>query len=448
MSDRKQPVRVGACWSESAPCPEMLSVFSEPGIEIVRITTDPAHDAHCAGMNDSHALFTPDSRRAILIREVGRGSDKSQRLEFLLCELEDGFSLRRLTDDPRPAAPVLSRDGRHFYFLANPDAAARETGIALKRVDLRTFETETLTVFEAPVEGIGKRPLDASSSGSLRADGRMICSGFNFRTDNGATHFAPVFIDLETLSIHGFDWEPYNWRVGGTYYRGDDPARRDHVLMVRSNRSQHWDPDRNWAYSETWYSDVHFSQVFIVNESGAIQAIAPIGDGRTEMMDHPCWRGGRYEVVTHSGRHDTAPHWRGTMMTAEPVVCDPTLWNNPKEIPGARRVELTRRIIRPDVCHHAWDHTGARVVADIEGWHPLMGPAAHLWIGTVKEQSGEDPYVTPKFLLNPRSTWTGNYATQSQPAMSSDCRTILFNSDWLGKTGHSQVFAVRGFQFP
>jgi len=28
----------------------------------------------------------------------------------------------------------------------------------------------------------------------------------------------------------------------------------------------------------------------------------------------------------------------------------------------------------------------------------------------VVEKAGEDPYVLPKFLLNPRSSWTGNMA--------------------------------------
>ena len=162
--------------------------------------------------------------------------------------------------------------------------------IAFKRVDLETFKVEILTVFDTPVAGIGKRPRSVMPRhGSLRADGKVLCTGFNFHTDSGQAHCAPVFIDLETLAIRGFDWEPYDWRVGGSYFPGPDPAHRGHLLMGRQNRSQNWDKDGK--YSETWYSDVHRLQLFVVDESGAILGIMPIG-GKGEAIDHSCWRGG------------------------------------------------------------------------------------------------------------------------------------------------------------
>jgi hypothetical protein len=188
-----------------------------------------------------------------------------------------------------------------------------------------------------------------------------------------------------------------------------------------------------------------------VDEFGKKLAIIPLG-GDKETADHTYWQGGRYAVASHSGRFDTAPHWRGTIMHAEPIACDPSLWAQPARIPGARRVELTRAFTRPDVCHMSWHQDGTHVVCDTEGWAGrgtpcLQGPAAFLYLGTVVENRGEDPYIVTKYLLHPRSSWNGAF-TENCPELSPDLKTVCFNSDWTGQIGQPQVFAARGFAFP
>jgi hypothetical protein len=276
----------------------------------------------------------------------------------------------------------------------------------------------------------------------------VLCAGTDCYADTD-NHFAPIFVDLETLAIRGFDWEPYSWRVGGSYYRGSDPAHFGHLKMGRSNRSQHW--DKTGKYSEKWYSEIHRSQLHIVDEYGKIVGTVPIG-GTGEGVDHPYWRGGRYEVATHSGRFDTAPHWRGTIMCAEPIDCDPKLWASPKDIPGAKRVELTRKFTRPDVCHMSWHVDGVHVACDTEGWAGrgtpcLQGPSAFLYLGTVVENGQEDPYLVAQYLLHPRSSWNSAF-TENCQELAPDLKTIFFNSDWTNKHGQPQVFAARGFTFP
>jgi hypothetical protein len=229
--------------------------------------------------------------------------------------------------------------------------------------------------------------------------------------------------------------------------------------MGRANRSQHW--DENGKYSEKWYSDIHRSQLHIVDEGGTIVGTVPVG-GEGECVDHPCWRGGRYEVATHSGRFDTAPHWRGTIMSCVPVDCDPALWASPRDIPGARRVELTRKFTRPDVCHQSWHLDGVHGVFDTEGWAGrgtpcLQGPSAFLYLGTVIESGNdgssseasakEEPHIVTKYLLHPRSSWNGAF-TENCQEISPDLKTVCFNSDWTGTIGQPQVFAARGFAFP
>ncbi|MBM4144369.1 MAG: hypothetical protein FJ225_12375 [Lentisphaerae bacterium] len=441
MSEQQQVV--GERFGEAKPFPEMLSVITDPNLEVFKVTADPEVACSTRG-----GFFSPDGSRFFFKRQWTAGP-MSGRVQYVMCEVNDGFALRGLTDDANPCIPILSRDGRHLYYFSNPAGEAARPGVVFKRVELRTCKSDVLTVFDAPVEGIGKRPANAMCGGSLRADGKMLCAGFNFRTANGEPHFAPVFINLETLAIRGFEWEPYDWRVGGTYFRGDDPAHLGHLLMGRSNRSQHWDKDGN--YSEKWYSDVHRLQLFVVDESGARIGIFPIG-GEGESVDHSYWRGGRYELVTHAGRFDTSPHWRGTIMCTAPVVCDPALWTSPRHIPGARRVELTRKFTRPDVCHMSWHRDGTHVVCDTEGWAGrgtpcLMGPAAFLYLGTVIENGTEDVSIKTKYLLHPRSSWNGAH-TENCPELAPDLKTIFFTSDWTGAVGQPQVFAVRGFEFP
>jgi hypothetical protein len=295
---------------------------------------------------------------------------------------------------------------------------------------------------------------------SLRRDGKRLAASCSFFTDDDP-QYGTIVVDLETMRVHGFQFETYNWRPNGLYYRGDDPRHLDHMLMVKSHFRSGVDAQGKW-YSQPEPDNPGRVTLHVVTDEGRWVAAVPIG-AKGEGVDHPTWRGGRYEVVTHTSSFGTAPFWRGIMLCAEPAACAPADVLKGAAIPGARRFELTRKIQRPDECHHSWDQTGTRVVADTEGWAGRgtpapLGPSAHLWIGTVVEKGGEDlssvalamegPYVVPKFLLNPRSSWTGNYWTEIQPAMSPDCKTILFNSDWLGKTGHPQVFAVRGFEFP
>ncbi|OPZ25315.1 MAG: hypothetical protein BWZ02_02519 [Lentisphaerae bacterium ADurb.BinA184] len=434
---------IGERFCEAKPFPEMLSVVTDPGLEVFQVTTDLGGAGNTRG-----AFFSPDGSRFFFSRHWGEGG-LSGRVQYTLCEVNDGWALRVLTDEEDPRSPVVSHDGRHFYYMANETVGGR-VRVVLKRVDLQTFERDLVAVYDAAVEGIGRKPrLVVPRIGSLRADGRMLCTGFSFATDDGSDHFAPVFIDLETLAIRGFEWEPYSWRVQASYFRGDDPAHRTHLLMGRANRSQHWDKDG--TYTEKWYSDVHRSQLHVVSEDGDIVGTVPVG-GAGEGVDHPYWRGGLYEVATHSGRFDTAPHWRGTIMSAEPIDCDPALWASPRHIPGARRVELTRKFVRPDVCHQSWHVDGIHGAFDTEGWAGRgtpcpIGPSAFLYLGTVVNSATEDPYIVTKYLLHPRSSWNSAF-TENCQELSPDLRTVFFSSDWTCTFGSPQVFVARGFAFP
>jgi len=445
MTAPKHPV--GRPYSEATPCPEMLSVITDPNLEVIRVTTDAEQVGDTRG-----GFFTPDSRFFLFKR---RDSNHANQY-WAMCDTRDSFTLYNVTEpEDRPAAPFVSRDGEFLYYFQD---FSHETNprIVLKKRSLRTFREETLTVFDKVVEGIGRRPRAGgkpprgmTQGASLRADGRKVITGFNFVGDDGEDHFAPVIIDLQTLAVHGFEWEPYSWRVGGTYFRGSDPARIGSILMGKSHRSQHW--DEQGRYTEKWHSDIRRYTLHVVSEEGNILGTVPIG-GEGEGVDHPYWRGGRYEIVTHTSDFNTAPHWRGIMLCAEPIACPADQMYLGNRIPGGRRYELTRKFKRPDVCHMSWHLDGIHVACDTEGWYGRgtacpHGPAAFLYLGTVIEAANEPPYLAVRYLLHPRSSW--NWAgTENCPELSPDLKMVMFNSDFLGKLGCSQVFAARGFTFP
>jgi len=156
--------------------------------------------------------------------------------------------------DEQAKAPSVSPDSRFLYYFAD-ESGSEKPRIIFKRLSLETFRVEVVTVFDKPVDGIGRRPRGGMGGGaSMRADGKMILGGFNFVGDDGENHFSPVLVNPETGAIRGFEWEPYSWRVGGTYFPGTDPAHLKHIFMCRCHRSQHW--DEKGTYSEKWYSDV------------------------------------------------------------------------------------------------------------------------------------------------------------------------------------------------
>lgn len=446
---------IGVAVDEMEERAEMLSTFSDPNLEVYQVTTNLDHQAHTPKMTNGHHFFTPDSKRFVFARmrdaAVDQPGPSHGGYEWTLCDIDDGFKLRRLTAEPRVNAGVLDNAGEYLYYFVD-NSGQPKPNLEFKRVGLDTFKTETLMVLDSPVEGVGRVPRGGYMYGwgSLRRDGKALCASCSFYTDTDPL-FATLIVDMEAFTARTFIFDPYNWRPVGDYYRGDDPRYLNHMLMGKTHMRSGCDVNGKW-YQEKDPDYPGFGTLHVVTDEGEQMATIPIGD-KGEGVDHPSWRGGKYEIVTHTSSFTTAPFWRGIMLCAEPIACAKEDETKGARIPGARRFELTRKIKRPDECHHAWDQSGTCVVADSEGWAgrgaPVpMGPAAYMWIGAVREPDSEDPYVVTKHLLSPRSSWSGNYWTEVQPAMSPDCQTIFFNSDWLCKTGHPQLFAVKGFTFP
>jgi hypothetical protein len=232
---------------------------------------------------------------------------------------------------------------------------------------------EMLSVITDPNMEVFQVTTDLSAAGNTRfgffsADGRMLGAGFGFELQEGEEHHsAPVFVNLETLEIHGFEWTPWSWRVGGSYFPGTDPRYMNRLGMGRIGISERWDPPDYKCVTKTHGC----SAQHVVDEYGKILGTLPFGGMPEENTSHTCWRGANYEMLSHCGRSDTAPHWRGTIMCAAPVDCPAEHYTLGRDIPGAKRVELTRKFVRPDVCHIDWHVSGKTlVVASTHGNQP------------------------------------------------------------------------------
>ncbi len=430
----RRQAAIGEALLEARPFPELMTSYSDPALEIIKVTDDDRQFSHTSGIGDQcFRMFTKDSSRMVFSRETAAGR------QYWLCELEDQLKIRRLTDVGARSAVLNADDSFLYYFVDQVDRSP--VRILLQRISLRDFRTETVQVFDTKINGVGRMPIGGTRFGNLSGDGRTLASGFSFATKGDERgYYAPIFIDLDTFKIWGFDWEWYCWRVGGSYYMGSDPDKSHHLLMSKFHRDQFVSDGPGWK------DDIHRVTMHVVNDQGEMIGTIPMG-GEGEGVDHAGWRGGRYEVVMHSVLIQPNTHFRMGIVGATPVACPPEQVYDGNKIVGGQRYEMTRKIFRPECCHMSWNMAGNHLVSNTEGYDKLYN--TYLWLGTVMEKDGNDPEIIPKHLLHTKTSWTQyNYWCVDSPALSPDERTVFFNSDYLSKPGHPQLCCVRGFSFP
>jgi hypothetical protein len=153
-------------------------------------------------------------------------------------------------------------------------------------------------------------------------------------------------------------------------------------------------------------------------------------------------------MIFHVDTSDTAEHYRGCIMYAEPMpVTDATRLLG-RHMPGGKQIDLTRHVVRPDVCHVRTDLTGGKLVCDTNGYH--KGMDSYVWVGAMK-QDADGPYVVPRFLVHPKSSWRP-HACEASPSFTPDTRSVVFNSDYGGVRGYggpkhvAQAYLARGVE--
>lgn len=417
---------------EAVDLPELRGPHSPPGLRVVRITADASMPASHIYMESQ--VFTPDSSRFIFQRvepDTMGLMMREWRRTFWLCDIEDGFALRQLTDEPDATAPAVSPDGRFLYYVLSERDPRAGTGVELRRVSLDTFKRET--VLHVPGASL-VYPL-----ATIRSDGGAFCFGA----------FLGDGVRPGTHAIFVCDIVRGEYRVVLTgdelinphpqYARSADPQRR-HDILVQHNIDVTCDAMGNIVRAGSGCT------LSVIRDAGALRfRRVPCGGDRVEVCHgHQEWRGERSTVVVgvDTRRRDGVPVRR--LIEATPIDADPNDPTPPRLLPGAdaHRHNITAGFDEPLFGHTAFDPTGTRFIGD---WRPVTGESAQtqIMIGSLGDAPGAA--LKARYLLHPRSTYGPSQITHPHPFLSPDGRRAFFNSDFGGQP---QVWMVDGFEFP
>ena len=181
-------------------------------------------------------MFTPDSRRFVFQRFLDPADidTRSSRREYLLCDIKDGYSFIQLTDEEGAIGPSVSPDGRYLYYFVDRTVAGGGWW-AIKRVDLDTFQRETLAKFDRPLPEAGRHLSMLYVLSSISSDGARLCmSGY---LGDGRSHNAPwglVVFDVERAAASLiFEGQSF-CNLHHQYSRSKDPEE-SHDILIQDN---------------------------------------------------------------------------------------------------------------------------------------------------------------------------------------------------------------------
>jgi len=419
--------------------PDMLSAESPKDLRVVQISSEGA-GVHAHVYMESH-VFTPDSRRFVFRRILNRGEKIpiNIRQDYLLCDIEDGFAIRQLTDERGAAAPAVTPDGRFMYYLLDQAPAPDQGRWVLRRVCLETLRRETLLVIDTPLPGTTCRPSFCTTLSSISSDGRRLCtSGYLGDGLHPNGPFGVIVFDLEEATAEVVLESPTLSNAHPQYCRALDSELMRDILVQENHGDQvraDGRSDRDAPRTDPLGADVH-----VIRDDGSRFRTMPWGrDGHERCTGHQCWRGRGASAVAGVGQST------GDVPVVEgwPVPADLGAPHRGKETPGAKRNEVCRELTRPAFAHFAFDPTGTRFVGD------SLQPGARSWanarivIGTLPDEPNAVLSVT--YLLDTGTSFQNAQATHPHPFLSPDGAKAFFNSD---VTGRPQIWMVDGFAYP
>lgn len=374
-------------------------------------------------------VFTPDSSRFVFqhLLDLDDPTMNFGRRHYWLCDINDNFALRQLTDEDWGMGCCVSPDGRWMYYFINELDASRG-GIELRRVSLDTFQRESVMRLEKLSRVY---PL-----GTISSDGKRICTRV-FMGD-GRTADAPwgvLVCDVAKGEGRVVAEAADYGNLHPQYCRSLD-AQASHDILIQQNHGM----TTNAAGDMTSYgtsADVH-----VISDDGTNLRGIPCGRTDDERVHgHQCWRGRMLTVAT-------GVDWRNHQPPIRPIIetpaCAITSANadDGERIPGGIRNDITRDVHHPAYGHFAFDPTGTKFVGDNI---PPGKPAyeAELHIGTLP--ATPDAAMRVQYLLKIRSNYSRPQYTHPHPFLSPDGRRAFFNKD---DNGVPQVWMVEGFEYP
>lgn len=421
---------------ESRERPDLLDARSPAGLRVVQITTDASRPSW--HVYTEAAVFTPDSRRFVFVRQTQPGpvSYGGRGRQYWLCDLQEDFALRPLTDEPGTIrATALSADGKWFYYIIE-DPELTGVALVLRRVSLATFRPETVFVIRDTIPGTNYRPSQVYLLSTISSDGGRLATGC-FLGD-GKTEKAPwglLVFSLEQPSVRvvplGADFN----NLHPQYCRAAE-ARFAHDILVQHNHGAMVDPSGKTLKQVGGNgADLH-----VVRDDGTNWRDIPIGrDGVESVQGHQTWRGRLPSVLSAMN----LPHGRKGIREGFAISTDGQTSHLGSRIPGGRSWDLRAEGGNVAFWHFGVDDSGLHLITDTKDVDPgTKKLRSFLYLGRLTGII--DPGLKLRYLLETRASGV-DQPMHPHPFFSPDARMAFFNSD---VDGQPQVWMVTGFQFP
>ena len=419
---------------ESRKRDDFVGRRSPSALEVIQLSSDPEFASHHI-YPEAH-MCAPDSSSFVFHRMSAAGEDTGH---LWLCDMEDDFSLRRLTDEPGARGTAVSPDGEWMYYLADA-ARSADAAVMLKRVSLRDFHRETLLALDGPIPGAERRPARVYGLLSISSDGQRICAvAFLGDGQPDMPRFGLLVFELEKPSvICVFKGAEFS-NLHPQYCRSTDPElSRD--IMIQHNHGCACDRAGNFVrVSGGDGADLH-----VIRDDGTNWRDVPLGrDGENFSTGHEQWRGRTgavYSAIIH------VPTRAQHIYEATPIPTDETTSHQGFSAPGARFVNLTRNIPYARFNHFSGDPSGERLVLRNE----RERPDDDLEFFLASRLEGDTPELEVRYLLSPRTTPDSEKRRERgqmdkpRPFMSPDARTVFFHSNL---DGPSHIFLARGYEW-
>lgn len=429
LASRQYPVE-GPVYSEiireSRQRPDFPDEKSPAGLQVVQITANPAVGSH--NVYTEAQVFTPDSKRFVFMRQRN----------IWLCDIEDGFSLRQITDEKGAIAPSVSPDGKWMYYFVN-NTSTFGGALLLKRVSLEDFTRQTLLKLEGPVPGTKYRPNGPFTLSSISSDGKRLCIAA-FLGD-GKTVNAPfglLVFDLENPSVKLVFKDQCFHNAHPQYCRSTDPELSHDIMLQNNHGDSLLVTGRSVRSVSGKEGDLH-----VIRDDGTNWRDIPVGRDSVQFIQgHEQWLGRSGAVLSAMRIRAGERAGERPIFLARPIPTDEKTTHMGVNIPGGSYVEITRNIKDSDIWHFSSDWSGKYIISDTHRMDKeTKKPLVRLVLGTLS--GGENPELKVEHLLNTGSS--GRNPAHPHPFFSPDNRRVFFNSDVDGVV---QIFMVTGYRFP
>ena len=419
---------------ESRGRQDILDEYSPEGLQVIQITTSLKMTSH--HLYPERHMFTPDSKRFIFHRMPAKGTSTG---DYWICDIEDNFSVRQITDEREIRGMAVSPCGKWMYYCIEDTTQSPGSVLKLKRLSLEDYKRETIYILDGPIPGTNHKPSRLSLR-SISSDGKRLCA--QAFLGDGKTENAPFGIlvfDIEKISLKLIFKGKFFNNMHLQYCRSLDPIR-SHDILIQHNHN--WIVDQKGERIKKINDegcDLH-----VIRDDGANWRDIPIGrDGIILHHGHQQWRGRMGTVLTSV---TNKANRRIGIFEGWPIATNQNTSHLGSGISGGRYNDLCRNAEHTSFDHFSVDISGMHVVARNE--RRFKGDDLTIYIGTITP--GEYGYLKVQYLLNTKTDsskrgWFRGQSDRPRPFFSHDASMAFFHSNL---DGLSQIYMVTGYKFP